>query len=104
METEGYDYLICLAIENTEENIEHSEHRFLYKDKSKEAVPAPMSLEPFPSIIEFDWCAYDLNSQLVTEELNTFVKPAKMSVVTEQVQKRTRVKLADLEAAKPPRP
>ena len=101
MDSEGYDYLICLSIENTEESTDNSPHRFLYLDRTKELSAADAHLQTFPSIIEFDWCAYDLNTQLVTEELNTFVKPARMASLTEAAQKRTGVKSSDCESAKP---
>ncbi len=102
MESEGYDYFICLSLENTEEDLEHSQHRFLYSDRIHEtATSGAAYLETFPSTIELDWCAYDLNSQVVIEELNTFVKPPRMSSLTEKVQLRTGVKAADCESAKP---
>ena len=99
MESEGYDYLICLSIETTEEDVQNSNHRFLYMDKTSEIAQVPMHPEAFPSTIEFDWCAYDLNSQLVMEEQNSFVKPPNMSSITEQVQKRTGIKLSEFETA-----
>jgi len=100
MNTEAYDYLICLSIENTEESIENSAHRFLYFDRTKEPHIADIHSETFPSIIEFDWCAYDLKSQLVTEELNSFVKPARLTSISEAVQARTGIKVADCDNAK----
>ena len=100
MNSEDYDYLICLSIENTEETLENSAHRFLYFDRTNEMHFSDVHLESFPSIIEFDWCAYDLKSKIVTEELNTFVKPTQLSSLTEAVQKRTGVKVSDCDNAK----
>eukprot|EP00826_Nyctotherus_ovalis_P050310 TRINITY_DN6150_c0_g1_i7.p2 TRINITY_DN6150_c0_g1~~TRINITY_DN6150_c0_g1_i7.p2 ORF type:complete len:155 (-),score=33.69 TRINITY_DN6150_c0_g1_i7:310-774(-) len=95
MNSEAYDYLICIAIENTEERIENSPHRFLYLDKSKDISPSQVQLDSFPSTIEFDWCSYDLKSQLVTEESNNFIRPTLFSSFTEAAQGRTGVSIAD---------
>lgn len=101
MESESFDYLICLSIENTEESLENSPHRFLYLDRTKEISPSTVKIDTFPAIIEFDWCAYDLNSQRVIEEQNSFVKPSKMALLTENAQIRTGVKPQNCEIAKP---
>lgn len=89
MESEEYDYLICISIENTEEIIDNSSHRFLHFDKSKEISPFQTQLSTFPSIIEFDWCTYDLKSHIVIEEVNDFVRPTFSSSLTETTQRRT---------------
>lgn len=99
MFSEAYDYLICVAIENTEEKIENSPHRFLYFDKSKEICPSQVQLDSFPSIIEFDWCSYDLKSQLVVEESNNFVRPIFSSSFTELAQSRTGVTVPECTGA-----
>jgi len=99
MFSEAYDYLICVAIENTEERVENSPHRFLYFDKSKEISPTQIQLDSFPSIIEFDWCSYDLKTQLVVEESNNFVRPIFSSSFTELAQSRTGVTVADCTSA-----
>lgn len=95
MHSEAYDYLICIAIENTEERTENSAHRFLYADKSREVSASQVQLDSFPSTIEFDWCSYDLKSQLVTEESNNFIRPTLFSSFTEAAQGRTGVSIAD---------
>ena len=101
MESEGYDFLICLSIETSEEDVQHSNHRFLYKDNTSEILKSPTHPEVFPSTIEFDWCAYDLSTQLVTEEQNALVKPPRMTTTTEQLQVRTGIKVSDFESAIP---
>ncbi len=95
METAEYDYLICLSVENTEEVLQ-SQSRPLYVSRENEWTLNP---DTAFSIIEFDWCAYSVSSQLVTEEKNSFVKPARLTIVTETVQRRTGIKLSDLESA-----
>lgn len=97
MNSEAYDYLICLSIENTEESVEGSAHRFLYFDRTKEL--GDVHPETFPSTVEFDWCAYDLKAQIVIEEVTAFVKPLRSFVFSEAVQKRTGIKPSDCENA-----
>jgi len=102
MELEGFDYLICLSIENTEEDVQNSPHRFLYLENSpKDCSLLKEEGDSFPSIIKFDWCAYNLSTQLVTEEQNAFVKPSKTEKIALGVLKRTGFNITDIESALP---
>ena len=84
-----YDFLLCLSIETLNNPPDDLTHRFPYFKKEFDLSYQAFKKEEFPEIVEMDFCAYDVKSQLVTEEHNYFVKPDRMELVTPEFTKLT---------------
>lgn len=67
-----YDILVAVQVSTTQSKNKPSEE---YISFSAEEMKAQMDLCSFGSIIEINWCAYDLKKQIVVDEVQYFVKP-----------------------------
>ena len=94
MQNLQYEYLVCLALENTEE----------HPNDNTRFIKSP-SVFKFDStnckhhIIELAWCFYSTANKNVTQEYHYYVKPKDTAIINDQVLKRVSVDREKIEQA-----